>query len=177
MAIPVLLQDVLDAMDLDGEGWKSYINQKTGEIVSVPDEELEMAEVGDDDIEVPDWQAEQLAKAREALESEDFLCLPDKFEIHEWGIMEQFAMAQTASAKREALLDAIRGSGAFRLFKSTIRRLGIEDDWYHFRDSAIERMAREWLEEHNIPYTTKTADGRSANLRLNKSHPNRVEDD
>ncbi len=177
MAIPVLLQDVVNAMDLEGEGWKSYINQKTGEIVSVSDEESEMVEEGDEDIDVPDWEVEQLTKAREALDSEDFLCLPDKFEIHEWGIMEQFAMAQAAPAKREALLEAIHGSGAFRFFKSTIRRLGIEDDWYRFRDDSSERIARDWLEENKIPYTTKKSDGTSAQLRLHKPRPNHEGED
>ena len=66
---------------------------------------------------------EDLPKVREALESGRFLSLPTKFDVHDWGIMEEFAQEQENESVRAELLDAIHGSGAFRLFKSTIHRL------------------------------------------------------
>jgi hypothetical protein len=66
--------------------------------------------------------------------------------------VDQFTRAQESERMREELLDAIHGAGAFRMFRSTIRRLGIEKAWYRFRDQAIEEIAREWLEEHNLQY-------------------------
>ena len=48
--------------------------------------------------------------------------------------------------------DAIHGAGAFRTFRSVIRRLGIEDDWFHFRQTAFEDIAKEWLEANDIPF-------------------------
>ena len=50
------------------------------------------------------------------------------------------------------LLDAIRGSGAFRRFKSMADRHGLIEDWYNFRDEAYEEIAKGWLEEHEIAY-------------------------
>ena len=50
------------------------------------------------------------------------------------------------------LLDALHGRGAFRLFKSTIRRLGVEDDWFRFRASALEEIAMDWLDTHGIAH-------------------------
>ena len=38
---------------------------------------------------------------------------------------------------RQELLEAIHGAGAFRMFRSTIRRLGIEKSWYLFREEAL----------------------------------------
>jgi hypothetical protein len=67
-----------------------------------------------------------LHKAREALESGDFAALPDKFEIHEWAMMECFASSQASARKRDELLDAIHGRGAFRSFRNAIRRVGGE---------------------------------------------------
>ena len=83
---------------------------------------------------------------------------PDQFEVHEWSIMERFSASVEDERRRDALLDAIHGSGAFRRFKDTICRLGVEDDWYRFRDSAIEEVAIEWLEDEGIPFTRDSED-------------------
>jgi hypothetical protein len=34
----------------------------------------------------------------------------------------------------------------------TIRQLGIEQSWYQFREEALAEIARNWLEEHELPY-------------------------
>jgi len=49
-------------------------------------------------------------------------------------------------------LNAIHGAGAFRAFRSAIRGLGLEQNWYQFRDQALEDIARRWLEEHKLQY-------------------------
>jgi hypothetical protein len=33
-----------------------------------------------------------------------------------------------------------------------IRRLGLEDVWFAFRQSALEEIAKDWLEAHEISY-------------------------
>jgi hypothetical protein len=53
---------------------------------------------------------------------------------------------------REDLLHAIFDAGAFRHFKATVRRCGIEQDWFAFRDEALREIAREWCEEHQIKW-------------------------
>ncbi len=90
--------------------------------------------------------------SREALESDRYLRLPDSFEIHEWSIMERFCHTVSEAASREELLDAIHGRGAFRLFRRTLERLGLREQWYSYRESAFECIARDWLEENHIPY-------------------------
>ena len=140
-------------MDLPNNEWTSYLNPKTGEIVTVTDEDRHLVDDEDlDEQDLPEWQRQRLPKAREALESGDFVALPDKFAIHEWGIMERFASGQVSARRREELLDAINGRGAFRSFRNAIRRLAIEDDWFRFRELAFEDIARDWLEAHDISF-------------------------
>jgi len=153
MAVVVSLKDVVEAMDLPNDEWTSYLNLKTGEIVTVTDEDRHLAENGDlDEDDLPEWQRESLPKVREALESGDFLPLPDKFEIHEWAIMEHFSHNQASAARGDELLDAIHGARAFRAFRSAIRRFGIEDDWFRFRQSAFEEIAKDWLKAHDVSF-------------------------
>jgi len=151
MAAVISLSEVIDAIESAADEADSYLDPDSGEIVYVTDEMRDLAAEGEDE-DTPEWMREDLPKVREALESGRFLSLPTKFDVHEWAIMEEFSQEQANDRVREALLDAIPGSGAFRMFKSTIRRLGVEKDWYKFRDEALKQIAVEWLEEHHLQY-------------------------
>jgi len=78
--------------------------------------------------------------------------LPDKFEIHEYSIMERFCLSLSDEELQDQLLHAIRGSGAFRRFKNAIYRKEIQDDWYRFRDQALKRIAIDFLESEGIAW-------------------------
>jgi len=94
-----------------------------------------------------------MPKIRAALEGDRWLELPDRFDIHEWSIMERFSRAQNTERIRSELLNVIHGAGAFRAFRSAIRGFGLEQSWYQFRDEALEDIARHWLEEHRLQDT------------------------
>ena len=152
MAVIVSLSDVIEQMDLMTDEATAYINRKTGELIALTDEELALVEDPDETADAPQWQKDLLPKAREVLASEDFIPLPSKFEIHEWSIMERFARSLTDVAVSDELDAALHGRGAFRRFKDTVQRLGIADEWYRFRDAALEEIAVEFLETHGIAY-------------------------
>jgi len=152
MAAEVSLQEIVAAMELPNAEWASYLDPETGEIVTVTDEDCRLLEEEGDIDELPDWQRETVAKAREVLESERFLQLPTEFDIHEWAIMERFAHSKSTPTERDELLAAIHGSGAFQRFRHAIRQLGIEEDWYGLRQAAFEEIAKAWLGAHHILY-------------------------
>ena len=87
MPLPVNLQDVVAEMDALSDEHKAYINRKTGELITITDEEARLAEDSESEDDLPDWQAEMMPKVREVLDSPDFISLPDRFEIDEWTIM------------------------------------------------------------------------------------------
>ncbi len=152
MAVVVLLSEVVEAIEMLMEESEAYLDSETGEIVTVTEDDRMLVE-GDGPLEeLPAWQRESLPKIRDALESGRFLRPPTKFDVHEWDIMRRFSEAQENERTRRELTDAIHGSGAFRMFKSIIRRLGIEDAWYQFRQGALEEIARDWLDEHRLRY-------------------------
>ena len=153
MAAVISLREVIEALEMQSDDCVSYLDPDTGEIITVTLEERELAEETEESLEdVPEWQRQMLPKVRAALASDRCLQLPDRFEIHEWSIMDEFAQTRDSERMREELLDAIHGAGAFRMFRSTIRRLGIENSWYKFREEALAEIARNWLEEHKLPY-------------------------
>jgi hypothetical protein len=155
----ISLSAVVEALEIASDDMSSYVNKKTGEVVMLGHEEMGFAEE-DADGDMPDWQRELVAKAKEVLRSADWLALPDKFEIHEWEIMDRFGQSLAGAAERREIGDAIRGNGAFRMFKSTIRRLGMEDAWFAFKQRTLEEMARDWLNQHGLPIEEAPPDKR-----------------
>ena len=137
MAARVKLDDIVEAMEMLQHGWRAFLNRETGEIVTLTDDGQIL--VDDEDFD------------EDRLDGEPFVVLPSSFDIDEWSLMEKFALEQN-DRQRDELLDAIRGRGAFRFFKSSVKRLGIEQPWYRYRDAALERIAREWLEDNAIPF-------------------------
>jgi hypothetical protein len=152
MAAIVSLRDVVEEISVQCEGATAHLNPETGEIVTVSDEELRLVEVEEAAAEAPEWQQENLQKAREVLESDRFLQLPTSIDIHAWAIMERFSQERSNPEERDELVRAVHGAGAFWRFKDAIRRLDIEEEWYRFQDAAIESIAKEWLEAHGIAY-------------------------
>ena len=142
-------------MDAVLESWTAYLNRQTGEIYSFPDElealDEDDLDEEDDELDV-DFPPEELPKVREILGSEDWLPLPTKFDIHEWNIMRGFCDTVADAGLRDELQEAIHGRGAFRWFKDAVHRHGVEKTWYQFRDEALDEIAKDWLEEHEVPY-------------------------
>ncbi|MGD9163869.1 MAG: UPF0158 family protein [Chromatiales bacterium] len=150
---PVSLKAVVEEMDVFGDEMTAYINRKTGELFTLDDEVARYVEEGEEESDfIPDWQQEILPKVKEVMESDDFVPLPDKFEIHEYSIMERFCHAAEDDDLRDTLLNAIRGRGAFRHFKDAIQRQGIQDSWYSYRNDALKRIAADFLEGEGIAF-------------------------
>ena len=124
-------------------------------------EEIAIIEDSDDLEDIiaayPRWHHDLLRQTKDVLDSDEYLPLPSTFDIHEYAIMERFCYAIDDEKVSQDLLDQLRGRGAFRRFKDAIQRHGIADDWYRFRQAALEAMAVAWLEAHHIPYTREEA--------------------
>ncbi len=156
----VKLSVILDGLDPIGDETQAYLDTKTGEVVFVTEEELCFDEEGDEEEDRADGEEEERRMARAVAEDTEgrFLALPSKFDIHEYGIMEDFCRSLENEEASEELCDAIQGQGAFRRFKDAIHRLGIADRWYEFRNAALKEIAIDWCKEYEIPYEDDVAE-------------------
>jgi hypothetical protein len=153
MAVQVKLKDIIEGLAFLTDEGTSYLNTTTGEVVSITDEELRAAEEDEPLEDFPEWQHDAIRIAKDIVETDHYLPLPDRFEIHEYSIMERFCLSVDDDDLRDDLCDAIRGRGAFRRFKDSIQAYGIAEEWYRYRDAALREIAMAWCEEHGIPYT------------------------
>jgi hypothetical protein len=154
--MPVKIKDLVDEMDMYMDEYMKYLNKETGVIVTVSTENLSIAEESeeeDDFSQYPDWQRESILEALDVIENwEKYIELPSKWEIDDYSIMERFCDLLDDEKISEALYSAIRGKGAFRRFKDNLRRFGIENLWYSFREEALKDIAIHWCEENDIIY-------------------------
>ncbi len=152
MPLPVSLDLVAQELDSLMDEMSAFVNRKTGEIVTVSDEEVGLAEEETDESELAEWEAEMLPQLREIAAGGDWAALPDKLDIHEWEIMRRFAEAADSEDLSARLLRAIHGKGAFRMFRATIEDAGLVEEWYQFKHEALKTIARDALEELGVPY-------------------------
>lgn len=138
----IQLKQVIDAIEMACDSYTEFYDRETGETVSLPD---------------PMWTGETDEELEALLESEPdrFLRFPTKFEIHEYSIMGSFMEALPAGKIRNELAQTIRGKGAFRRFKNTIRYYRVEQLWYDYLENAYREIAIRWCAEHDLEYIEK----------------------
>jgi len=158
VSVIVSLTKVADEIDSLMEGFTAYLNTQTGELYTLSDDVLDSLDDGSEGDDRPDWEMAERARAIEIRDSEDWLELPSKFDLHEWDLMEKFSLSIDDPLVREDLLNAIRGRGAFRYFKDTVQRHGIRELWFAFKATGIEAVAADWLDEHGIAYHQRDTD-------------------
>ena len=133
------LSVIADAVEMASDDWQQFYNVKTGEVRSLPD-----GYSGYMDAEEYEREAEEID------ESPDFVRLPDQRDRGDYSIMEAFAEA----VDREELFRALRGHRPFRAFKDCAIRLGLIEAYYAYHGGACVKLAKEWCEEHQIPFVT-----------------------
>lgn len=158
----IKLQELVGALEMQNEEAHACYDKRTEQIV-MHSSELDSLH-GEGAGHLPEWQKEQAELNRLIEEDEEAACeddkagqrrfipLPDRFEIDEWRMMEEFAAARDDDSHADELLRAIQGRGAFRYFKDTAHRLGLAEEWYAFREERYRQIAREFCQEHGIAF-------------------------
>ena len=153
MEARVKLSDIIEGLESQSDESASFLNKKTGEVVLMTDYAMRAAEDDEPLEDVPDWERDLVAVAREIIaDTGDYIQLPTKYDIDEYSIMENFCMSLDKQEIGDILYDLISGSGAFRRFKDAIYKYGIEDEWHKYHDNAIKEIAIEWCRQNNIEF-------------------------
>jgi hypothetical protein len=136
--IAVFLEDVAEHMDIASDETSFFYNTETGEFEFYNE-----------------YESDGMLDPKK-FEEDRYVSLPSRFDIHEYAMMQRFAADVQDNHKQELLLVALEGKGAFRRFKGTLFRTELEKGWYAFKAQAFAEVAREWCDENDIPYKTKT---------------------
>jgi hypothetical protein len=153
MSIQVKLQDIIEGIEVQADSIRTFLNTNTGDVISVSEDNLRAAEDEEPMDHLPNWQQEDLKIAYDVVENfEDYKELPTKFEINEYEMMEDFCLTIRNEKNQALMLNSIKGKGAFRRFKDIIVQLGIDVQWYSYRDQCYKQIAIEWCQDNNVDY-------------------------
>ena len=123
----IRLQQVIQAIEEADDVFTSFWDTKTGEMDETFAAEIENA-------------------------PERYLRFPSKHEIHQYRIMEDFIDQFSPGKAQEELAYTIRGKGAFRRFKQSVRYHGLEQRWYDYLAETYRELAIRWCAEKGLEY-------------------------
>ena len=155
----VFLEDLTEAMDWSGEG--AYLNVDTGNTLVITDsmeyemskyEELPEDASNEDICDALGWDCDNPEFLAFLRDEGHFLRLPDSYDIHEYSIMQNFAQSLSDDAQSNALFNVLTRRKPFRNFKNKVYDLGIEQQWYDYRDARFLEIARNWCIDNALEY-------------------------
>ncbi|MHC4174455.1 MAG: UPF0158 family protein [Planctomycetota bacterium] len=156
MAIRAKLDDIIEGLEFQSDESSSFLDKTTGKVVLISEYEMCAAENEDPIEDFPDWEQDLVRIAKEIVdETENYIALPTKFDIHEYSIMEKFCLSLNDSEMSDTLYSLIKGSGAFGRFRNAIHEYDIADDWYKYRNDVLKEIAIEWCQEKGIEFEDK----------------------
>lgn len=151
------IQKIIDELQMRFMDTTVYYNKVTGEILNVQDDDFRIVE--DDDFEnntqdYPAWQREHLKEVYDLLynDIDNYIALPNNFEIKDSDIMEEFIETVSNNSKRIQLENCMWQKGMYRKFKDKLIEIGLENEYYRFYDEKLKEIAIEWCKENNLEY-------------------------
>jgi len=146
----VELSSIAECIELQCNEAQSYLNKVSGEVITITDEEMQLAESKEDTSEYPDWMKEPINIATKYLGNKgDYLDLPTDYGFNEYGVMEDFILTLPEEQKNEMYF-LIKGTGAFSKFRAGLERFSLTDKWYEFKDIELNKFVKTWCEDNNI---------------------------
>ena len=79
-------------------------------------------------------------------EKDEMIALPDSFEINDKKMMLRFAQYNSS----DELLSTLHGRGLYRRFKDKVYELGLDEEWYKFRDEWYLDVVENWCKRNRL---------------------------
>ena len=95
---------------------------------------------------------ERIIPFDEEIDLDEVISLPTNKEIDNYGIMCNFIDDLDDEEAKGWLSEAIKGAGAFRRFKTTLDRFGLNNKWLEYKEESYRNLAMDWCEYEGIEY-------------------------
>jgi Uncharacterised protein family (UPF0158) len=153
MSKPIKLEFLIDEMESQFEEVNYYLHRDTRAVVAVTEEIFIKVEDEEPIDELEDWEQIEYTQVLDILaHPSHYLEFPDRDEINEYRMMENFSYSLDEGHTKERLISAIQGRGAFRRFKDQVDQLGKREQWFAFRKECYREKAVRWCEYHEVGY-------------------------
>lgn len=144
----VKLSDVINIIETSNamEEWNYFYDKEKNNFVSFSDEMFSLYENSDGIIDEEMHLLEKIYND----DGTKYIRIPSKYEINEYGIIQEFIDNVNEMEKYKKLMIAVKGKGAFRKFKDTCYDLNIINEWYEFKNNHFKHFAKQWCLDNNI---------------------------
>ncbi len=140
----IYIEDIAEALNTTKADWNQFLNTKTGAIITIADK----VRMNSDDEK----------KIEEIEESNDYVMLPDQYELDEWYIMADFAESLEDKDLRHTLIEILNKRLQLKSFKNEMKLLGMTNDYRIFKKNELYKKAVEWCVENDIEYDCHSKD-------------------
>ncbi len=148
------LSKVLEALEFENEYVFGYIHQQSGEVLLVSEDTMQQYEcldvTGWDNYK--DWEIETIKVAQRVREDPEFISLPTPYDVHEYGVMEDFITMIKNEVLQDEFYRAIQGKGAFQRFETKLDQHGLDQEWCQYRNERLTAFLRDWLRSKKIHF-------------------------
>ena len=86
------------------------------------------------------------------LDNDNYLALPNRDYVDSYRIMKDYVDQKEDGEIKRSLETAIKGRGAFRIFRICLERFHLENEWYKFRDKELKEIAINWCIDNGLSY-------------------------
>jgi hypothetical protein len=133
--VPINWTDLETAFERNAPDTESFLDLRTGEVVTVAQGAIDYAE--------------QRGKVQTG--GDAFLRIEPAASREQYKWMERFVVGVTDEALRERLVIAIDGKGAFRRFKDVLLNYPVERErWFSYRSDLLHWHMQKWLEKEQL---------------------------
>jgi len=133
----IKLRDVLDALEFTSSDINYFFEKKTEKIYMIS----EFADNLEDNLE---------AQQRLDENPDDFIALPNEYEINEYQIIKSFCCTLEDEKVCDALLHRIQGRGAFRNFKDALYEFELRELWHTYHHGRLKEIAYDWCQTNEL---------------------------
>ncbi|MFA5693392.1 MAG: hypothetical protein WC907_07230 [Acholeplasmataceae bacterium] len=153
----VNLKDIISSLEQTDDQTSFYLNKNTYKIEMTFEDYFTLVDnlSEDDKLEGhPDWEKSLINLTRDILYGNDYISLPDKYEINEYDMMKKF-LKHLPEFLFDSFYDALHKKSAFRNFHNLLNKHHLNDKWLKYRYEKYKDIAIYWCLSNKIKYIYK----------------------
>ena len=150
LSLPVSLREVIHSLELSRDSMHCFLDKAGGELVFVSNAVSLSLEPSAGEAGAP---AEMPVDSAELETDKHAVELTESLRTGMRQVMASFCATLKNRAARDGLLERLHGHGDISSFEDGLYRYKVANEWFRFREDAINEFAVRWLDENGIPCT------------------------
>lgn len=153
------LEDIVNELELISDEGNSFLNKITGELFHISYKEFEHNKSNlDCNTFIREWLAEKSLDPSEIFRNDNYIQLPTRNEINEYGIMMKFLLDISDERIHNEVYNSMNGNnGGSTALIDIMTKYNAGDDWYKYKREAFRQIAINWCKRNinKIPFDTQ----------------------